>query len=61
MELTLASSTLPGLANPHKRKRARQACDHCRAKKIRCMCHHVDTIAAIGFCRQNGVDVMEVS
>ena len=30
------SSALQHTANSNKRKRARQACDHCRTKKIRC-------------------------
>jgi hypothetical protein len=37
-------------ANSNKRKRARQACDHCRAKKIRCTCNRISSVVVTG-CR----------
>ena len=37
-------------ANLNKRKRARQACDHCRAKKIRCTCNRISSVVVTG-CR----------
>lgn len=44
MELTLSSSLPHSAADLNKRKRARQACDRCRSKKIRCTFPAIDFV-----------------